>query len=68
MHSRDDGSSISDLKEERGSLAMEFARYTRQDPLCCPSHISTVHYELRQTPKGPVLVMTGSTLRREKNQ
>jgi hypothetical protein len=68
MNSREDGSSATVMKAEQGRLSMEFARYTASDPLCCPSRISTVRYELRQTPAGPVLVATGATTRREKNQ
>jgi hypothetical protein len=68
MDSREDGSAETVMKNERGRLSMGFARYSRQDPLCCPSRISTVRYELRQTPNGPVLAATGASTRREKNQ
>jgi len=68
MHSRDDGSSTTILENQQGRLSMEFARYTARDPLCCPSRISTVRYELRRTPAGPVLVATGASSRREKNR
>ena len=37
-------------------LHADFARYTDQDPLCCPSAITSVRFEIRGTGKATVVV------------
>jgi hypothetical protein len=60
MDSRADGAS-GDVRLFRRSashpieLSVEFARYTSQDPLCCPSAVSTVNYELDVAGEHPLL-------------
>lgn len=47
MDSRTDGSFLGEVKfQNDGTFTAEFARYTPNDPLCCPSRISTVTYRL----------------------
>jgi hypothetical protein len=40
------------------SLSARFVRYTPKDPLCCPSRISTVQYEIRGALVVPLSVET----------
>ncbi len=61
MHSRSDGSLIWDVKFTGDrTFAVEFARYSETDPLCCPSRISTVTYQLRDG-RNPRVVATNVT-------
>ncbi|WKT83444.1 MULTISPECIES: META domain-containing protein [unclassified Thermosynechococcus] len=47
MDSRADGSFLGEVKfQNDGTFTADFARYTPNDPLCCPSRISTVTYRL----------------------
>lgn len=47
MDSRADGSFLGEVKfQNNGTFTAEFARYDPNDPLCCPSRISTVTYRL----------------------
>ncbi|WP_298611462.1 META domain-containing protein [uncultured Thermosynechococcus sp.] len=47
MDSRADGSFLGEVKfQNDGTFTAEFARYSPNDPLCCPSRISTVTYRL----------------------
>ena len=56
MHSRADGSGWLEEKPAAQRFAADFARYRKDDPLCCPSRTSTVAYELREGPGGPLVV------------
>jgi len=56
MHSRVDGSGWLEEKPQARRFKVEFARYREKDALCCPSRSSTVTYELRDTPGGPLVV------------
>jgi hypothetical protein len=56
MESRVDGSGWLEEKPQARRFKVEFARYREKDPLCCPSRSSTVTYELRNTPGGPLVV------------
>lgn len=62
MASRADGSGrLSEFFDSSGTLSGTFARYTPNDPLCCPSATSDVQYRIDRTPTGPVLVPTKVT-------
>lgn len=56
MHSRVDGSGWLEQKPGATRFTADFARYRRDDPLCCPARTSTVTYELREGPGGPIVV------------
>lgn len=61
MDSRADGSvRLGRLLSSR-AVSAEIARYAAADALCCPSRVSTVLYELRETAGGPLLVPTSVT-------
>jgi hypothetical protein len=56
MQSREDGSGWLEEKPQALRFTAEFARYRRDDALCCPSRTSTVTYEVREAQGGPLLV------------
>ena len=60
MNSREDGA-LNDITLGNNQIIARFARYSPTDPLCCPSRISTVTYQV--DPAGPIVratkVMTG---------
>lgn len=57
MYSRTDSGGF--LKStEAGRFTVDFPRYGADDPYCCPSRFSTVTYEIRQVPGGPLVVPT----------
>jgi hypothetical protein len=56
MHSRTDGSAWLEEKPQARRFTADFARYRRDDPLCCPARTSTVTYEVREGPGGPLVV------------
>lgn len=56
MHSRADGSAWLEEKPRARRFTADFARYRRDDPLCCPARTSTVTYEVREGPDGPLVV------------
>lgn len=56
MQSRTDGSAWLEEKPEAQRFSADFARYRRDDPLCCPARTSTVTYAVRETPGGPLVV------------
>lgn len=56
MHSRTDGSGWLEEKPRAQRFTADFARYRRDDPLCCPARTSTVTYEVREGPGGPLVV------------
>jgi hypothetical protein len=39
-------------------ISAEFARYTEQDPLCCPSRTSSVQFDVQTTAAGARVVPT----------
>jgi len=55
MTSRLDGSSGA-VRLPLPNVTAEFARYTSNDPLCCPSAHVTVRYRIDRTPGGPLVV------------
>jgi LppP/LprE lipoprotein len=73
MTSRLDGSSGA-VRLPVPQLTAEFARYSPQDPLCCPSSRVTVRYRIDRLPAGPVVVPVdvrttrGQTPENPKNQ
>ena len=56
MHSRTDGSGWLEEKPGATHFTADFARYRDDDPLCCPARTSTVTYEVREGPGGPLVV------------
>jgi hypothetical protein len=64
MVSRTDGSlqrvflSASVTASQPPGLNADFSRYTEQDPLCCPSRVSSVNYSIEFISGGWVLVPT----------
>jgi hypothetical protein len=55
MASRTDLSGWLEEKPQVRRFTVEFARYHRDDPLCCPARSTTVTYEIREAPGGPVV-------------
>jgi hypothetical protein len=53
MHSRIDGSGWLEEKPQAKRFTVDFARYRKDDALCCPARTSTVTYELREGPRRP---------------
>lgn len=56
MQSRTDGSAWLEEKPQGQRFMADFARYRPDDPLCCPARTSTVTYEVREGPGGPLVV------------
>ncbi len=56
MNSREDGSGWLEEKPQALRFTADFARYRRDDPLCCPARTSTVTYAVREGPGGPLVV------------
>jgi len=56
MNSRVDGSGWLEEKPQAKRFTVDFARYRKDDPLCCPARTSTVTYDLREGPGGPLVV------------
>lgn len=56
MSSRTDGSGWPEEKPEARSIKVEFARYRKDDALCCPARTSTVTFEIRDVQGGPLVV------------
>jgi hypothetical protein len=56
MSSRLDGSGWLEEKPEARRFKVEFARYTKNDALCCPGRSSTVRYEIRDVRGAPLVV------------
>ena len=46
------------VRTQPPAIAVEFARYTSTDPLCCPSTHVRVNYRIDRAPGGPVVVAT----------
>jgi hypothetical protein len=61
MDARTDGSCQLPQVISAGDLTVPFSRYAPSDPLCCPSRITTVQFQLQKSPKGPALVATSAT-------
>jgi hypothetical protein len=55
MTSRLDGAS-GEVRLALPQIAVQFARYTEKDPLCCPSSRSTVRFRIDRTKAGAVVV------------
>ena len=56
MNSRTDGSGWIEEKPDARRFKVEFARYTKNDALCCPGRSSTVSYEIREGRGAPLVV------------
>jgi uncharacterized lipoprotein YbaY len=56
MNARTDGAETNVHILDEDQVTVEFARYTAQDPLCCPSSTSRVMFELKNDAAGPRLV------------
>jgi hypothetical protein len=56
MNSRVDGSGWLEEKPQAKRFSVDFARYRKDDALCCPARTSTVTYELREGPGGPLVI------------
>jgi hypothetical protein len=56
MHSRTDGSGWVEEKPGARRFLVEFARFRKEDPLCCPHRTSTVTYEIREAGGAPLVV------------
>ena len=61
MDSRTDGAARIPLLVSADEIAVAFSRYAPSDPLCCPSRIGTVQFQLQKNPKGPVLVAAAAS-------
>jgi hypothetical protein len=57
MDSRTDGAADLPTVGAAGAVEAGFLRYAADDPLCCPSRISTVGYRVEQGAQGPVVVV-----------
>jgi hypothetical protein len=57
MDSRTDGAAILVQLRSTDRLDVEFARYGPKDPLCCPSRVTTVGYQVEHTPSGAALLV-----------
>ncbi len=55
MSSRTDGAALQVQLRSEDRLDVEFARYASDDPLCCPSRLTTVTFRVESTSDGPVL-------------
>jgi hypothetical protein len=63
MDSRTDGALNRVTIHADGRVQAEYARYGAKDPLCCPSKITTVVFEIEKEPPvlKPVSASTAST-------
>jgi heat shock protein HslJ len=61
MDSRTDGALVRSYLQGEGRLSAEYARYTAQDPLCCPSRTTTVVFDLSNDPSVLQPVSTSTT-------
>jgi hypothetical protein len=57
MDSRTDGAANLVQLRSPDRLDVEFARYGPKDPLCCPSRVTTVGYQVEHTPSGAALLV-----------
>lgn len=55
MNSRVEGSANYVSVPGDGRIVAEFSRYADRDPLCCPSHLSQVEYEIVREAGNPVV-------------
>jgi hypothetical protein len=56
MVARSDGAAIHVDLFGSDRISASFARYTGEDPLCCPSATTSVDYRIDRTDQGPVVV------------
>ena len=61
MISRDDGALTQASVVSGDQIRAEYVRYTRQDPLCCPSAKSTAAFEIVRTGGAPVVHFVGAS-------
>lgn len=62
MYSRTDGSGGQvSLSPPGETLSATFARYTGEDPLCCPSATTFVSYKIERTDAGPVVTVQNAS-------
>jgi len=63
MNARSDGSLVWDVKFTGDrAFEVEFTRYSETDPLCCPSRISTVTYQLSNGSRPRVMATNVTTV------
>jgi hypothetical protein len=55
MNSRTDGAARIIRLVGASDIQVEFVRYTREDPLCCPSGTSAVRFRIEHGERGPVV-------------
>ena len=56
MNARADGSQSRFFLSKERSISAEYARYSKDDPLCCPSGAATVQFDIEEKPTGPLVV------------
>ena len=56
MNARADGSQTRCSLTRERNISAEYARYSKDDPLCCPSGAATVPFEVEDRPDGPLVV------------
>jgi hypothetical protein len=57
MNARTDGIANTAHLLSRDRVMVEFARYAKEDPLCCPSRQSQVTFAVKRSPGGSTLVV-----------
>jgi len=58
MFARDDGAISGIAIPGDGRIVVEYLRYSQNDPLCCPSRITTADFAVRSEKGKPVLAIT----------
>lgn len=58
MFARDDGAISGIAIPGDGRIVVEYLRYSQNDPLCCPSRITTADFAVRSEKGPPVLAIT----------
>jgi hypothetical protein len=56
MNARADGPQSRFFLSRERSVSSEYARYSKDDPLCCPSAVATVEFQIEDKPNGPLVV------------
>jgi hypothetical protein len=56
MNSRTDGAAVRVQLDRETGITVEYLRYAKDDPLCCPSRTSVVSFRLERRVEGPVVV------------
>jgi hypothetical protein len=64
MDSRIDGAASDIVIPGDGRVVADFLRYSEKDPLCCPSRVSEVTYEIQEQAGGSIIVVKNVKTRR----